>query len=79
MRKIPLSPIDHVFVGPGSYPIEFVFYYPGGLPKERFQTRLEAAANTITWNEVAGPRMALFSDLVCRARWLMASVRAGGI
>ena len=28
---IPLSPIDHVFTGRGSYPIEFIFYYEGML------------------------------------------------
>jgi len=27
MQIIPLSPIDHVFTGAGSYPIEFVFAY----------------------------------------------------
>jgi shikimate O-hydroxycinnamoyltransferase len=27
MKTIPLSPIDHVFTGVGSYPIEFVFAY----------------------------------------------------
>jgi shikimate O-hydroxycinnamoyltransferase len=29
MKNIPLSPIDHVFTGTGSYPIEFVFAYEG--------------------------------------------------
>ncbi len=27
MNTIPLSPLDHIFVGAGSYPIEFAFEY----------------------------------------------------
>ncbi len=37
---LPLSPIDHVFTGIGSYPIEFVFAYPGPLDAERLHASL---------------------------------------
>ena len=38
---IPLSPIDHVFTGTGSYPIEFIFYYPGILDEGQLRKSLE--------------------------------------
>lgn len=37
----PLSPIDHVFTGPGSYPIEFAFFYPSTLDEGRLRAGLE--------------------------------------
>jgi len=37
---IPLSPIDHVFTGRGSYPIEFVFSYDGELDEARLRQSL---------------------------------------
>lgn len=40
MKPIPLSPIDHVFTGVGSYPIEFVFAYQETLNTERMQSSL---------------------------------------
>jgi hypothetical protein len=44
-RSIPLSPIDHIFTGSGSYPIEFVFAYRGIIDADRlrssFRTVLE--------------------------------------
>ncbi len=42
-RMLPLSPIDHVFVGRGSYPIEFLFHYPGGLDVDKMRPALERA------------------------------------
>ncbi len=39
-HPIPLSPIDHVFTGQGSYPIEFVFSYAGELDVERLRQSL---------------------------------------
>lgn len=38
---IPLSPIDHVFTGVGSYPIEFVFIYDRLINDEKLRTSLE--------------------------------------
>jgi shikimate O-hydroxycinnamoyltransferase len=38
---IPLSPIDHIFTGAGSYPIEFVFAYDGHLDSDRLQATLD--------------------------------------
>ena len=35
MTNIPLSPIDHVFTGRGSYPLEFVFAYDGPIDPGR--------------------------------------------
>lgn len=43
MRPIPLSPIDHVFTGPGAYPIDFVFAYPGEMDAERLLSSLRRA------------------------------------
>ncbi len=40
---LPLSPIDHVFVGRGSYPINFLFHYPGGLDVAKLRPALETA------------------------------------
>ena len=42
MKPIPLSPIDHVFTGVGSYPIEFVLAYGAQLDGERLRVSLEA-------------------------------------
>jgi hypothetical protein len=39
---IPLSPIDHVFTGVGSYPIEFVFAYPGAIDADRLAESLRS-------------------------------------
>ena len=41
MAAVPLSPIDHVFTGVGSYPIEFVFAYGGPLDAGRLKASLE--------------------------------------
>ena len=40
MRPIPLSPIDHVFTGRGSYPLEFVFAYSGPIDPGRLHDSL---------------------------------------
>jgi shikimate O-hydroxycinnamoyltransferase len=37
MTDEPLSPIDHIFTGVGSYPIEFVFAYDGTLDAARLE------------------------------------------
>lgn len=34
-KNIPLTPIDHVFTGTGSYPIEFVFSYDNQIDAKR--------------------------------------------
>ncbi len=39
---IPLSPIDHVFTGVGSYPIEFVFAYRGAIDADRLAGSLRS-------------------------------------
>ena len=41
MAAVPLSPIDHVFTGVGSYPIEFVFAYGGPLDPGRLKASFE--------------------------------------
>ncbi|MEE9133664.1 MAG: acyltransferase [Gemmatimonadota bacterium] len=41
MESIPLSPIDHVFTGVGSYPIEFVFAYADNIDEGRLRSSLE--------------------------------------
>lgn len=43
MTPIPLSPIDHVFTGKGSYPIEFVFAYDGRIDGRTLSHSLESA------------------------------------
>lgn len=40
MKTIPLSPIEHVFTGKGSYPIQFAFAYPGTIDTGRLQDSL---------------------------------------
>lgn len=42
MAAIPLSPIEHIFTGIGSYPIEFVFAYGGPIDPERLEASLAA-------------------------------------
>jgi hypothetical protein len=37
---IPLSPVDHVFTGPGAYPLEFVFAYERAMDAERLADSL---------------------------------------
>jgi len=41
MAPIPLSPIDHIFTGSGSYPIEFGFAYDGSVDADRLASSLE--------------------------------------
>ena len=40
---IPLSTIDHIFTGIGSYPIEFIFNYNGFLDEDALKVSLEKA------------------------------------
>ena len=40
MTTIPLTPIDHIFTGVGSYPIEFVFAYGDRIDPNRLQSSL---------------------------------------
>ena len=42
MSAVPLSPIDHVFTGTGSYPIEFVFEYAGHISAKELKSSLES-------------------------------------
>ena len=41
MSSCPLSPIDHVFTGIGSYPIEFLFAYGGRIDESRLLNALK--------------------------------------
>ena len=41
MSAHPLSPIDHIFTGVGSYPIEFLFAYDGLIDEGRLLRTLE--------------------------------------
>ena len=43
MKTIPLSPIDHIFTGKGSYPIQFAFAYPGTISAGQLQISLAEA------------------------------------
>ncbi|NIN71682.1 MAG: hypothetical protein GTO46_07075 [Gemmatimonadetes bacterium] len=43
MTSIPLTPIDHIFTGVGSYPIEFVFAYGDTIDPDRLLASLQAA------------------------------------
>lgn len=43
MTLIPLSPVDHVFIGRGAYPIEFVFAYAGAIDAGRLEESLRRA------------------------------------
>lgn len=45
-KNIPLSPIDHVFTGSGSYPIEFVFSYNTQIDAKKL---LSSFKETITY------------------------------
>lgn len=42
-RMLTLSPIDHVFVGTGSYPITFLLHYPRGLDVAQLRPALQRA------------------------------------
>lgn len=59
MAAVPLSPIDHVFTGVGSYPIEFVFAYDGWLDADRMKTSLE---QTLSHFPVARSRLERVAD-----------------
>jgi shikimate O-hydroxycinnamoyltransferase len=43
MKTIPLTPIDHIFTGVGSYPIEFVFAYRDTIDPDRLLAGLREA------------------------------------
>jgi shikimate O-hydroxycinnamoyltransferase len=43
MNTIPLTPIDQIFTGVGSYPIEFVFAYGGRIDPDRLWSSLREA------------------------------------
>ncbi|MGD2217629.1 MAG: acyltransferase, partial [Gemmatimonadales bacterium] len=43
MDTIPLTPIDHIFTGVGSYPIEFVFAYRDTIDPDRLLASLHEA------------------------------------
>ena len=43
MITIPLTPIDHIFTGVGSYPIEFVFAYRDSIEPDRLMASLNEA------------------------------------
>jgi hypothetical protein len=43
MKTTALSPVDTLFVN-GGYPIEFLFFYPGGLPERAIRSSLRRIA-----------------------------------
>ncbi len=45
MKNIPLSPIDHVFTGAGSYPIEFVFSYQDTIDAKKLLNSFKETIN----------------------------------
>ena len=57
-NNIPLTPIDHIFTGKGSYPIEFVFVYDDLIDESLLRSSLEKtltffppAASTLRLND----------------------------
>ena len=44
-KNIPLSPIDHVFTGQGSYPIEFVFAYNNLIDEKQLLSSFKEVLN----------------------------------
>lgn len=44
-NPIPLTPIDHIFTGAGSYPIEFVFTYNAIIEEKKLRSSLEETLN----------------------------------
>lgn len=46
MNSIPLTPIDHIFTGIGSYPIEFVFAYGETIDPDRLLASLHEAVRS---------------------------------
>ncbi len=40
METIPLSSIDHIFTGAGSYPIEFIFVYNRRIDEKKLKESL---------------------------------------
>ncbi len=59
MAAVPLSPIDHVFTGVGSYPIEFVFAYDGSIDVGRLKASFE---ETLTHFPVIRSRLERVAD-----------------
>ena len=47
MRVLPLSPVDHIFTGPNSYPISFALAYDGTLDPARLRNSLEEALQSL--------------------------------
>lgn len=56
---IPLSPIDHIFTGIGSYPIEFIFAYEGFINEEKLRSSLE---NTLSYFPPAASTIKIDED-----------------
>jgi len=59
MKKIPLTPIDHIFTGIGSYPIEFVFAYRDTIDPDRLLASLNEAVRHFV---PVGSRLAVVSE-----------------
>jgi len=59
MTTIPLSPIDHVFTGAGSYPLEFAFAYAHPLDPDRLA---ESLARTLALFPPMTSRLVRVSD-----------------
>jgi hypothetical protein len=56
---IPLSPIDHIFTGAGSYPIEFIFKFDGILDEAPLRKSLDEA---LTQFPVVGSKLVKLND-----------------
>jgi hypothetical protein len=56
---IPLSSIDHIFTGLGSYPIEFIFAYEGQIDPEKLIASLK---ETMKYFPPASARLTRLSD-----------------
>jgi len=59
MNTVPLSPIDHVFTGVGSYPIEFVFSYDRLIDPDRLKESLD---KTLTYFYPLSSKLEKISD-----------------
>jgi shikimate O-hydroxycinnamoyltransferase len=59
MKTIPLTPIDHIFTGIGSYPIEFVFAYRDTIDPDRL---LASLSEVVRHFVPVGSRLAQVSE-----------------
>ncbi len=55
----PLNPVEHIFTGIGSYPIDFIFYYKGHLDENRLK---ESFQELIRYFPVVNSRLEKISE-----------------